>query len=74
MSYMKRLLESVELVKCDTLMSQILDNACPYNIYESDIWGTVKVFRISLHCFEFVVDCVQDNCDWIIIKTEKETN
>jgi hypothetical protein len=70
---MKRLLEETEYVNKDSLMGQLLYHACPHNVYDSHIWGKdVKVFHISLHCFEFVVECVDYNNGWLIIKTEKE--
>jgi len=54
-------------------MGQLLYHACPHNVYDSHIWGKdVKVFYISLHCFEFVIECVDYNNGWLIIKTEKE--
>ena len=75
MSYMKRLLEETEFVRGDSLMGKLIYSSCPYNIYDSHIWGKdVKVFHISLHCFEFVIECVEYNKGWLIIKTEKEYN
>ena len=75
MSYMKRLLESLEPVSQDSLMWEILHNACPSNEYTNPIFdGVVKVYRISLHCAEFVVECLynENTSEYIIINYIKE--
>lgn len=75
MSYMKNLLESTELIKPDTLMGNLIYHACPENAYYSEVWDCeVNVYRISLHCFEFLIHCIKSKNDYLIIQTEKVYN
>ena len=73
MSYMKRLYESVETASTDSLLHELLFNACPETSYYSPIWGKqVSVFRITLHCADYLVECINDNDQYTIITARKE--
>ena len=77
MSQMKRLLENLEPVPQGSLMWELLHHSCPTDEYEGLILdGIVKTFRISLHCHNFVVECLYNpkTSDYAIINYEKEWN
>ena len=62
MSYMKRLLETLEPVSKDSFMHEILWNACPESEHYNPIFEVdVKTYRITLHCATFLVKCIYDN-------------
>lgn len=75
MSYMKRLLETLEPVPQDSLMYDLLHNACPEVENESFFPNfEYKIYRISLHCADFLVECWYDpeTSDYLILNYEKE--
>jgi hypothetical protein len=74
MSYMKRFLEELETVPTDSLMHELLNHSCPRDQYPHPLFDQdVKVMVITLHCFEFVVECIYNNGQYIILSTEKRS-
>jgi len=56
-------------------MGNLIYHACPENAYYSEVWDCeVNVYRISLHCFEFLIHCIKSKNDYLIIQTEKVYN
>ena len=75
MSYMKRLLESFEPVSQDSLLWELLHNACPVDEWYHKGFGCeVKTYEISLHCATFVVECLYSpiTSDYTVINYKKE--
>jgi hypothetical protein len=74
MNYTKQLLDTLETVPTNSLMHELLIHSCPRDEYHHPLFQQdVKVMVITLHCFEYVVDCIYNNGKYIILSTVKRS-
>ena len=56
----------------DSLMHEILFNACPEQEFYSELFDTdIQTFRIVLHCAEYLIDTTKEYGEYKILYVKK---